>query len=63
VHGVLRISSSSAAAWIEIVVAGVVAVGVLVATSAPIRARLGALSVGVLVTLLVATVYGGTVLR
>jgi hypothetical protein len=63
VHGVLRVSSSSAAAWTEIVVAGAVAIVVLAMTSAALRARVAALLVGALVALVVVAVYGETALR
>ncbi len=63
VHGVVRISHTSTAAWVEIVLSTVVAIVLLARSAASWGARSGAVGVGVCTALAVAVVYGETVLR
>jgi hypothetical protein len=63
VHGVLRISHTSAAAWVEIGLGVAIAMVLLARAVAPWRARVGAAGLGVCTALAVALVYGATVLR
>jgi hypothetical protein len=63
VHGLVRISSTSAAAWVEVVLGGVVAFLLLARSRARWRDRLLPIGVGVLVAAAVVIVYGETALR
>ena len=61
-HAVLRISRSSAAGWTEIVLGATVALALVAGLPTPVRGRLAAAGVGVVVALAVFAVYGETVL-
>jgi Family of unknown function (DUF6518) len=63
VHGLLRISATSPAHWTEVILGSVVALVLVIRSSAPWRDRLVPIGVGVLSAAAVAVVYGETVLH